>query len=339
MASDTRWNACSARPQLPGWIASALFHVALLLALGLWFEQVPERWGNGSYGGTEIILTMSAMTGTTAEIEGESDLLESQPLLASSPVDSSADVELPYFAPVLELSESTERELPPLRVPTPGSGFLRLPQGKKAIEPQAPADKGSGIRNGAAGASFSGSPATVSVFGVKGTGHRFVYAFDRSASMEGAPLRAAKYQLIYSLESLDSIHQFQILFFHHRLSLFDITGGQRRIAFADDRNKRLAAEYCEGISASGGTDREAALTKALSFQSDVVFFLTDADDPMSHHEVRKIVELSQRRGTSINVIEFGSGPNPESDNFLTQIARETGGEYGYVDTNHFTKQP
>jgi hypothetical protein len=335
MASETRWNAYSARPQLPGWIASTLFHAALLLALGLWFERVPQPWGSGPNHGTEINLAIGALEGQTAEIVGESDLLNSEPQPADLSVDFSAEAENSYFAPVLEVSESGELELPPLRVPTPGSGILRLPQVATAGAPQGSTATGGANRGRAAGASFTGSPTTVSVFGVKGTGHRFVYAFDRSSSMEGAPLRAAKHQLIYSLEALDSIHQFQILFFNHRLSLFDITGGQRRIAFADDRTKRLAADYCESVSASGGTDREAALLQALSFQSDVIFFLTDADDPMSHREVRKIVNLSERRGTTINVIEFGAGPNPDSENFLTKIARETGGQYRYINTNHF----
>lgn len=338
MASEAIWNAFNARPQLPGWIASTLFHAALLLAIGLWIDHVPDRLADKASGGTEIILADGTSEGTTSEIPGDDTApLDGRQHLHASSANPSAEADPPYFSPLPETAESAEFQSPPLRVPTPGSGILRLSDGATAKPSQASSDTERRGQGGAARASFTGSPATVSVFGVKGTGHRFVYAFDRSASMEGAPLRAAKYQLIYSLESLDSIHQFQILFFHHRLSLFDITGGQQRIAFADDRNKRLAAEYCESISASGGTDREAALSKALDFQPDVIFFLTDADDPMSHNEVRKIVELSERRGTSINVIEFGTGPNPESENFLTQIARETGGQYGYIDTNHFSK--
>ncbi|MCA9212494.1 MAG: hypothetical protein KDB27_05485, partial [Planctomycetales bacterium] len=43
---------------------------------------------------------------------------------------------------------------------------------------------------------------TTSVFGVSGTGSSFVYVFDRSASMKGLPLAAAKQQLINSLANL-----------------------------------------------------------------------------------------------------------------------------------------
>ena len=38
----------------------------------------------------------------------------------------------------------------------------------------------------------SSNYAQVSVFGVEGKGNKFVYVFDRSASMEGPPLAAAK---------------------------------------------------------------------------------------------------------------------------------------------------
>ena len=97
--------------------------------------------------------------------------------------------------------------------------------------------------------------------------------------MEGPPLAAAKRQLIESLRSLESVHQFHIIFFNTRTQSFDITGGGRRIAFATDRNKQLAANFVGGITADGGTDRLVALHEAIAFAPDVIFFLTDADDP------------------------------------------------------------
>ena len=138
--------------------------------------------------------------------------------------------------------------------------------------------------------------AKVSVFGVEGKGNKFVYVFDRSSSMEGAPLAAAKRQLLESLESLDSVHQFHIIFFNHRLRMFDVTGGGRRIAFATDRNKKLAANFVGGITADGGTDRFAALKQALAFRPDVIFFLTDADDPMSASEMADLEQVNSRLG-------------------------------------------
>jgi uncharacterized protein with von Willebrand factor type A (vWA) domain len=171
----------------------------------------------------------------------------------------------------------------------------------------------------------------VSVFGVEGTGSKFVYVFDRSSSMDGPPLAAAKRQLIESLRSLESAHQFHIIFFNTRTRSFDIAEGGRRIAFATDRNKQLAANFVGGITADGGTDRLAALREAIGFAPDVIFFLTDADDAMSASELAEIARTNRRLRTAICVIEFGRRATPPGSNFLTELARESGGQYGYVN--------
>jgi hypothetical protein len=173
--------------------------------------------------------------------------------------------------------------------------------------------------------------AKVKVFGVEGTGNKFVYVFDRSASMEGAPLANAKRQLIESLKSLDELHQFHIIFFNHRLQAFNSSAGGRRIAFADDRNKLLAAGFVRRIKADGGTDRFAALKHALALNPDTIFFLSDADDPMSDREMATLAQLNEGVGAAICVIEFGNGAVEPERNFLTELARQSGGQYGYVD--------
>jgi uncharacterized protein with von Willebrand factor type A (vWA) domain len=174
--------------------------------------------------------------------------------------------------------------------------------------------------------------ATTSVFGVEGKGNKFVYLFDRSASMEGAPLSAAKKQLLDSLRSLDSVHQFQIVFFNSRTRVFEAAGNGHRVAFASDRNKQLAANFVGGITADGGTDRMVALREAIAMSPNVIFFLSDADDPMSASELAEITRLNRRAQAAICVIEFGRKPAPTANNFLMQLATESGGQYGYVDT-------
>src|SRR5262245_17102357 len=54
------------------------------------------------------------------------------------------------------------------------------------------------------------------VFGVTGRGRKFVYVFDRSLSMQGAPLAAAKRELIASLGRLEDGQQFQIIFYNEK---------------------------------------------------------------------------------------------------------------------------
>jgi hypothetical protein len=190
---------------------------------------------------------------------------------------------------------------------------------------------------GQRGSPGGGGYAKVSVFGVEGKGSKFVYLFDRSASMEGPPLTAAKRQLLESMRSLDSVHQFHIIFFNTKTHAFDVSGGGHRIAFATDRNKQLAANFVGGVTADGGTDRLVALREAIAFSPDVIFFLTDADDPMSASELAEIARVNRRAQAAICVIEFGRRPAPAPKNFLMQLASESGGQYGYVDTTKLPK--
>jgi hypothetical protein len=86
-----------------------------------------------------------------------------------------------------------------------------------------------------------------------------------------------------------------------------------------------------GIAADGGTDRLVALREAISSSPDVIFFLTDADDPMPASELADIERWNRRANAAICVIEFGRQATPPGNNFLKEIARQTGGQYGYVN--------
>jgi hypothetical protein len=64
----------------------------------------------------------------------------------------------------------------------------------------------------------------------------------------------------------------------------------------------------------------------------VIFFLTDADDPMPPSEMAQIARANRKVQATICVIEFGTKPAPAPNNFLSRLAHENGGQYGYVDT-------
>ena len=50
-------------------------------------------------------------------------------------------------------------------------------------------------------------------------------------------------------------------------------------------------------------------------------------------ELAEVNQLNRRdRARPICTIQFGSGPAKSSDNFLVELAKQTGGQYGYVDT-------
>ena len=337
-----------------GWLTSAMLHGSVLLVLA-W--SVPDPLGGTSIEPTlttRIVLdrmsddsAQEEATTTEEQFAGEPsgggkvpaavevvreevepNRVETAPAdeRDSEPVEERVEISVPLLpedpsAPtVVEKAASS----PPL-VSTTGSIFDGL------LAPSVATGK---TNTGAGGGwpRLSGGKARVQIFGVEGTGTRFVYLFDRSVSMEGTPLAAAKRQLIQSLDSLDSIHQFQIIFFNHRMSILDSTDQQQRIAYATDRNKSLAEAFIGTISADGGTDRYAAIRQAIRFRPDAIFFLTDADDPMPAAEIAKVLFDNRRVGAAIHTIEFGRGVEQGRYNFLVQLAEQSGGQYGYVNT-------
>jgi VWA domain-containing protein len=164
------------------------------------------------------------------------------------------------------------------------------------------------------------------VFGVTGTGTRFVYVFDRSLSMKGAALTAAKQELLASLRQLDRVHQFQIVFYNEAPRMMQ----PPRMQFADENGLSAAESFVGNITASGGTDHVQALKLALRMSPDVIFLLTDADEPqLSRKELEEVHKSNG--GAVINVIEFKSVPSAGQSASLHKLADDNRGQYKYVD--------
>jgi hypothetical protein len=297
-SGSNRWTAAC--------LLSSVFHLSAVVLIVTAIDARPQGAGNASSGEIGIVL---------GDDGGGSD--SPSPAPVPPPIVSTVQPaeQAPAVTPV-----AAPAAAPPAPASTP-----------RIAQAQAPAG----------GAGNYGPPGegqtSVRVFGVEGQGTRFVYVFDRSSSMEGASLATAKQQLIQSLESLSNVHQFHIIFFNQHVRHSDLSGGGRRVAFATDRNKKLAARFVGGITADGGTDRLPALRDAVQMRPDVIFFLTDADDPMPARELQEIADLNERAGVVIATIEFGRGPKKQAKNFLTELARTTGGQYGYVDTTQLAR--
>jgi hypothetical protein len=165
------------------------------------------------------------------------------------------------------------------------------------------------------------------LFGVTGSGSRFVYVFDRSLSMKGPALAAAKRELLASLSKLERTHQFQIVFYNEQPKMMQ----PPRMLFADESGQGQAASFVTNMTAAGGTDHVAALKLALRMQPDVIFLLTDADEPPL--TAKQLNDVHRANGGAvINVIEFKGGPNQGKGAFLRQLADENRGQYKYVDS-------
>jgi hypothetical protein len=148
--------------------------------------------------------------------------------------------------------------------------------------------------------------------------------------MKGLPLAAARQQLNRSLADLKDVHQFQIIFYNEQPKIFQAGGRTASLVFGDERGKRAGMSFVESITATGATRHMPAISLAIGMRPDVIFFLTDADEPqLTAFELKKIRQMNQ--GTTINAIQFGAGPQTATDNFLVELARQNGGQHAYVD--------
>ncbi len=239
---------------------------------------------------------------------------------AAPPADLSPPIDL---AGVLSAMESTP-------APVNGSGIA----GDTTLDGDSVGESSGGKPVGKLG-----QETTARLFGVSGTGSRFVYVLDRSDSMNGyggRPLRRAKEELVRSLNTLSQYQQFQIIFYNENAKPFQLAGMSLALVEGNESNVDRAERYVESIQAFGGTKHKSALLMALRMSPDVIFFLTDAHLPrLSHLELQQIADRATRSGTTIHAIEFGSQPAPTPGTFLKELAEMNDGQYQYVDVNRF----
>ncbi|MEX2173252.1 MAG: hypothetical protein WD872_02755 [Pirellulaceae bacterium] len=309
----------------PAWLGSLALHFAVFTGLGIALRVVPEGVAVQPQreGGIVLVRRDEGKAEYFADADGQ---------FGTGVADSAVPAE------TLARASLTGDEGPPAvagpQLPTDSGPLVASqPAGSGVPSAGALSEAGGGKPGGPLGSGHDYDVQT-QVFGVQGRGSRFVYVFDRSSSMsayDGRPLAAAKRELLASLESLGSVHQFQIIFYNHEPQLMRAAPhGSQAMVFGNEEGKRRATAYVHGVRAAGGTKHLSALTMSLRMAPDVIFFLTDADQPqMPPGDIARIRKLN--RGAAIHAIEFGIGPRKVKRNFLQQIAEENGGQYAYVD--------
>ncbi len=307
-ARDAQWRAA-----LPSWLLSLILHGALLITMALLFKVAPRGTGAEITRTVGVVLKHSSDQGESSFYTDESSqqfVAEAASSPSTNPLDEAQSIRPSEALP-------SEKDVVGLGAGNPEGSSL----------PGA-----SGLLTGpGASRSLPGGRARTQVFGIPAEGFKFVYVFDRSASMGGRPLNRAKAELLASLESLGELHQFQIIFYNDQPTMFSLAGQPGKLIFGNEPNKRQAQQFINGIIADRGTEREPALLAALNLAPDVIFFLGDSDDPELNSGQLAKIAARNRRGTVINVIEFGHGPQL-GENFLKKLARQNGGSYAYVDT-------
>jgi hypothetical protein len=327
---------------LLGWLASLVFHACLVIALGL----VPGRhflgirhgpFDNviGSPGGTFVSTFGDAAGAGDPFFDDERPGEESG---TESPGDSREAASGGPASAVAGSLADIAGGPPPVDVTAalPGAMLASAnPGGPNLGGASGGVSGGGGLLNAPHKPGGShGKYARTHIYGTTGEGSTFVYVFDRSSSMQGGGydlLASAKRELLASLDDLGEDHRFQIIFYNERPTKMDLGRGFAGLVFAQQRSKELARKFVESIDAAGGTRHFEALKEALRLKPDVIFFLTDADEPgMSDGQLSLIRHLNGGH-TKINTIEFGERPQPRRNNFLARIAQENGGEYVYMD--------
>lgn len=308
---------------VPAWILSALFHFFLVVLLAFVIREEPKGVRDEPERTGGIILVKNSPTKT--EYFTEEDIQESAEQ-ANAGNASALEQALPKLN---ELNESLPGFLPS----DDDFGKIGAELGGNILGAETFLDGISkGIKEGVS------KDVTTEVFGVQGTGTKFVYVFDRSGSMDqygGKPLRAAKSQLLSSLNSLGPDQMFQIVFYNDFPRALTPRGGKPKLLFATEANKRDAKRFVSGISGSGGTHHLSALKMAVDFGPDVLFFLTDADDPLKNEKELDTIDRWNRNAATINSIEFGTASSGDRNNFLVKLARRNGGQYVFKNVTLF----
>ena len=146
---------------------------------------------------------------------------------------------------------------------------------------------------------------------------------------------AAKAEILASIEKIDDVHQFQIVVYNERPKIFNPAGVNGQLAFGTDANRAEVKKFLASISGDGGTDHYAALSTAIRMHPDVIFLLSDGDDPkLTAHDLERIDRIGA--GIIINTIQFGEGRKLEHG-FMEKLAKQSGGQYTFVDTTKMGK--
>lgn len=155
----------------------------------------------------------------------------------------------------------------------------------------------------------------------------------------GRPMLEAKRELIASLQSLQRTSRFQIVFYNERPTVFNSNPATpAELMFGTDLNKEQAQSFVQSIRGRGGTRHLDALQVALRMGPDVIFFLTDADQPELTEAELNELDRWNRSAATIHTIEFGVGPQKPGTNFLEKIAKRNLGQYVYRDVARFDER-
>ena len=162
----------------------------------------------------------------------------------------------------------------------------------------------------------------VSFFGTVSRGNKFVFIIDKSGSMSGNRLAAAKEELCSTLIGLKPTDKFMIYFFSDGAQAMP----SRAMLPGTPQNIKWATNWVRGRSVDGGTNPTQALSWCFNLRPDTVWLLTDggfAEGPA----LDAIAAGNRQLKARINTLAFH---DKGGANILQRIARENDGTYRFV---------
>lgn len=311
---------------IPGWIVSVVLHLLLLVACAMGLQSCQRSVGEDGAGDFRDVGLVVKSSGLNSDSTSDTDnTAPPAPQQVSEPVSAAETPDNQAIDQLLSLPDSVGPQIlgPGARTPT------SLLADSSQLLPRSALNGGpplAGLQKG-----------ETQFMGIRDKGTRFVYVLDRSGSMAGGhALEMAKADLLSSLQHLDETQQFQVIFYNVQHSLLTL-GGRTTLHRATDINKTLARQKIAAVTPDGGTFHFPALTKALSFDPEVIFFLTDADANSSIHpgDMERLTRRNRGR-TRIHTIKFGVGAELTSTHYVKKLATLNGGRYRYRDINTFS---
>ncbi|MFQ5583449.1 MAG: VIT domain-containing protein [Calditrichia bacterium] len=159
----------------------------------------------------------------------------------------------------------------------------------------------------------------------------FIFVIDVSGSMAGEKIQQAREGLRFCVNSLNPEDRFEIIRFSSRIENF-----QNGLKHADSEAMKNAGYFIDNLGASGGTNINAALTRALSLKSHQddrptsIVFLTDGLPTEGETDVKRILQNVKNAGKDfIRIFSFGVGYDVNTF-LLDKLSGESHGSANYL---------
>ncbi|HIE96173.1 MAG TPA: hypothetical protein EYQ63_03965 [Fuerstia sp.] len=348
MDLPTRNNGSRLAALLPSSLVSLAVHLVVLLVAGMSLrgcdKGVPVEAGGRDFRQVGLVVISDHSNQNTSTPRQNPHDVEQEN--AADPVAlpetvTSIPTKAPTISELLATESANTRVSNPLAVAMdlsktigPGEPIGSTANLQAGIPPQIRPAGNSG--QGAAGSPTPG-PGETQFMNIVDGGSSFVYVVDTSSSMsEGSRMGLAKSQLKGSLRLLRPNQKFQVLFYNEAITQMKLRKRPLQDMYAaTEVQVQLGAQEIDRVQPRAGTVHKAPLLRALDLQPDVIYFLTDGENPaLSTKGPGSDLDVIRRRNgrrTRIHVIEFGSGAKESRrESWLQLLAHQSGGVYKYI---------